>query len=117
RWNRACYGITNGVPHLRIENRALPSGPTVVDEIANAAFFTGLMVGLPEEYGAVSERLRFEDVKVNFFTAARHGLDAHFNWIDGSSYSASTLLLEHLLPLARAGLRHVAVNDVDIDKY
>src|SRR6185369_12165145 len=49
--------------------------------------------------------------------AARHGLDAHFNWIDGSSYSASTLLLEHLLPLARAGLRHVAVNEVDIDKY
>jgi len=117
RWNRACYGVTDGVPHLRIENRALPSGPTVVDEIANAAFFTGLMVGLPEEYGNVCERLRFEDAKVNFFAAARHGLDAHFNWIDGSNYSASALLLENLIPLARAGLRHAAVNEVDIDKY
>ncbi|HSE21960.1 MAG TPA: CBS domain-containing protein [Pyrinomonadaceae bacterium] len=117
RWNRACYGITEGVPHLRIENRALPSGPTVVDEIANAAFFTGLMVGLPEEYGTISERLRFEDAKVNFFAAARHGLDAHFNWIDGTNYSASRLLLEHLIPLARAGLRHASVDDADIDNY
>jgi len=117
RWNRACYGITDGVPHLRIENRALPSGPTVVDEIANAAFFTGLMVGFPEEYGNVSERLRFEDAKVNFFAAARHGLDAHFNWIDGGNYSASRLLLEQLIPLARAGLRQASVNESDVDKY
>jgi hypothetical protein len=48
RWNRACYGVADGVPHLRIENRALPSGPTIVDEIANAAFFTGLMAALPQ---------------------------------------------------------------------
>jgi len=117
RWNRACYGVTNGIPHLRIENRALPSGPTVVDEVANAAFFTGLMVGLPEEIGKIDQRLRFEDAKVNFFAAARHGLDAHFHWIDGTNYSASTLLLEHLLPLARAGLRQSQVNEADIDKY
>ena len=117
RWNRACYGVTNGIPHLRIENRALPSGPTVVDEVANAAFFTGLMVGLPEEIGKIDQRLRFEDAKVNFFAAARHGLDAHFYWIDGTNYSASTLLLEHLLPLARAGLRQSQVNEADIDKY
>ncbi|HKP47800.1 MAG TPA: hypothetical protein VJT50_14465, partial [Pyrinomonadaceae bacterium] len=49
RWNRACYGVANGVPHLRIENRALPSGPTVQDEVANAAFFTGLMVAMPRQ--------------------------------------------------------------------
>src|SRR5690349_372862 len=59
RWNRACYGVTEGVPHLRIENRALPSGPTVIDEIANAAFFTGLMVALPEVYGDVTKRMEF----------------------------------------------------------
>jgi CBS domain-containing protein len=75
------------------------------------------MVGLPEEVGQIDQRLRFEDAKLNFFAAARHGLDAHFNWIDGTNYSASKLLLEHLVPLARAGLKQSQVNEEDIDKY
>src|SRR5689334_9592579 len=54
RWNRACYGVSDGVAHLRIENRALPAGPTIVDEIANAAFLTGLMVALPHVYGEIA---------------------------------------------------------------
>ncbi|HYV82368.1 MAG TPA: hypothetical protein VE931_02570, partial [Pyrinomonadaceae bacterium] len=73
RWNRACYGVHNSVPHLRIENRALPSGPTIVDEVANAAFFTGLMVALPQVYGEVATQMAFNDAKLNFFRAARHG--------------------------------------------
>src|SRR6185503_4513768 len=81
RWNRACYGVHDGVPHLRIENRALPSGPTIVDEIANAAFFAGLMVAVPQAYGEIATRMAFDDAKLNFFRAARHGLDAHFQWI------------------------------------
>src|SRR5215208_2780722 len=85
RWNRACYGVAEGVPHLRIENRALPSGPTIVDEIANAAFFTGLMAALPQEYGDIAQRMTFDDAKLNFFCAARHGLDAHFQWVDGEN--------------------------------
>ena len=88
RWNRACYGVTDGVPHLRIENRALPSGPTVVDEVANAAFFAGLMAALPQAYGDIAQRMTFDDAKMNFFRAARHGLDAQFQWIDGQSHSA-----------------------------
>jgi CBS domain-containing protein/gamma-glutamyl:cysteine ligase YbdK (ATP-grasp superfamily) len=117
RWNRACYGVTDGVPHLRIENRALPSGPTIVDEIANAAFFIGLMASLPEEYGDVGTRMKFDDAKLNFFRAARHGLDAQFQWIDDQTHSASSLILDHLLPLARRGLSDSRVNDADIDKY
>ena len=117
RWNRACYGITEGVPHLRIENRALPSGPTIVDEIANAAFFTGLMLALPEAYGEVARRMAFDDAKLNFFRAARHGLEAHFQWIDGQSYSASALILDELLPLARQGLSSSEVASEEIDKY
>src|SRR5215813_10176121 len=109
RWNRACYGVTDGIPHLRIENRALPSGPTIVDEIANAAFFIGLMVALPQEYGDVSRRMSFDDAKQNFFRAARHGLDAQFNWIDAQSYTATSLILEQLLPLAAQGLRDAQV--------
>jgi hypothetical protein len=63
-----------GVAHLRIENRGLPVGLTIVDEIANAAFFSGLMLALPEEYGEILSRTNFDDAKSNFFRAARHGL-------------------------------------------
>jgi CBS domain-containing protein/gamma-glutamyl:cysteine ligase YbdK (ATP-grasp superfamily) len=117
RWNRACYGVTEGVPHLRIENRALPSGPTVPDEIANAAFFSGLMLALPEEYGDITKKMQFEEAKLNFFRAARHGLDAQFRWIDGQSFSAPALILNHLLPLARHGLSSAHVATDDIDRY
>jgi CBS domain-containing protein/gamma-glutamyl:cysteine ligase YbdK (ATP-grasp superfamily) len=116
-WNRACYGVSNGVAHLRIENRALPSGPTTIDEIANAAFFIGLMLSLPSEYGDVSKRMSFDDAKGNFFGAARHGLNAQFNWIDGKNYSASALITDHLLLLARQGLESAGVDTSDIDKY
>jgi CBS domain-containing protein len=117
RWNRACYGVADGVPHLRIENRALPSGPTIVDEIANAAFFIGLMTALPQTYGNIAKRMVFDDAKLNFFRAARHGLDAQFHWIDGQSHSAPSLILDHLLPLARQGLSRSQVASADIDKY
>ena len=117
RWNRACYGVQNGVAHLRIENRALPSGPTIVDEIANAAFFTGLMLAVPQAYGEIATRMNFDDAKLNFFRAARHGLDAHFQWIDGQTHNAASLILEELLPLARQGLSDAGVAAEDIDKY
>jgi len=117
RWNRACYGVADGVAHLRIENRALPSGPTVVDEIANAAFFAGLMLALPKEYGVISEQMTFDDAKSNFFAAARHGLDAQFRWLRGQSYSVSALVLDHLLPLARTGLHEAEISHQEIDKY
>jgi CBS domain-containing protein len=117
RWNRACYGVTNGVAHLRIENRALPAGPSIVDEVANAAFFAGLMLSLPQEYGDIAKRMNFDDAKSNFFRAARHGLDAQFNWIDGKSHTASSLVLDHLLPQARQGLASANVDRSDVDKY
>jgi len=117
RWNRACYGVHNGVPHLRIENRALPSGPTIVDEIANAAFFTGLMLAVPQAYGEIATRMAFDDAKLNFFRAARHGLDANFHWMDGQSHNAAALILDQLLPLARQGLSSANVASGDIDKY
>ena len=116
-WNRACYGVSNGIAHLRIENRALPAGPTVIDEIANTAFFLGLMLALPSEYGDISRRMSFDDAKSNFFTAARHGLSAQFNWIDGQSHPASSLILDHLLPLARQGLQSAGVDASDINRY
>jgi len=116
-WNRACYGVTNGKAHLRIENRVLPAGPTVVDEIANTAFFVGLMLALPSEYGEVAKIMPFDDAKANFFAAARHGLNAQFNWVDGKSHAAATLIVDHLLPLARRGLAEAGVDPADTERY
>jgi CBS domain-containing protein/gamma-glutamyl:cysteine ligase YbdK (ATP-grasp superfamily) len=116
-WNRACYGVSEGQPHLRIENRALPAGPTILDEVANAAFFTGLMTALPDEYGEVSERMPFDDAKANFFAAARYGLKAQLTWVDGKRHVAAALILNHLLPLAREGLRQSGVEGADIERY
>lgn len=116
RWNRPCYGISEGKPHLRIECRVLPSGPTVLDEVANAAFWIGLVLGAKHEYGDITERLSFDDAKYNFLTASRQGLDAGFRWVDGQSVTAPELILETLLPLARAGLE-AYVDRSEIDKY
>lgn len=116
-WNRPCYGVHEGVPHLRIENRVIPSGPTVLDELANAAFFTGLLLALPEEYGDISRLMSFHDAKANFFNAARHGLGAQFNWLGGKSQTATKLILEQLLPLARAGLLRQKIDGRDVDLY
>jgi CBS domain-containing protein len=117
RWNRACYGITDGKPHLRIENRVLPSGPTVVDEIANAAFWFGLVAGLAEEYQDVSRDMDFDDARHNFIAAARDGLASQFVWLDGQKRPAHELILDTLLPLAESGLRNTDIDEADIERY
>ena len=116
-WNRACYGIGNGHAHLRIECRLLPAGPSVVDEVANAAFWAGLMLGAAEALGDISDRLDFSDAKANFVAASRLGLKAGFNWIDGQMVTAPELILSQLLPLARAGLESAAIDSSDVDRY
>jgi CBS domain-containing protein/gamma-glutamyl:cysteine ligase YbdK (ATP-grasp superfamily) len=116
RWNRPCYGITQGKPHLRIENRVLPAGPTVIDEIANAAFFFGLMQALPQEYGDVKKVMAFDDAKNNLWTAARYGLHSRLRWLGGKTVATESLVLEHLLPLARQGLLAGKVDAADVDR-
>jgi len=117
RWNRPCYGISNGKPHLRIENRVLPSGPTLCDEMANAAFWLGLLVGMPQKYDDITAVMDFDDAKSNFMTASKMGLDATFSWINGKKISAPSLILEELLPVALQGLQSVGINGDDIDIY
>ncbi|HEX6185267.1 MAG TPA: glutamate-cysteine ligase family protein [Pyrinomonadaceae bacterium] len=116
-WNRPCYGVYEGRAHLRIENRVLPSGPTVLDELANAAFFTGLMQALPGVYGDIDRLMPFDDVKANFLASARLGLDAQLTWVGGETRAVAALILEHLLPLAREGLKASGVDAEDIDLY
>jgi CBS domain-containing protein len=117
RWNRGCYGIGNGVPHLRIENRVLPAGPSTLDEVANAALWLGAMVALAERYEDITAVTDFEHAKWNFVAGARQGLAAPLMWIGGQEMSASQLVLEHLLPLAHAGLTSVGVDDSDRERY
>jgi CBS domain-containing protein len=116
RWNRACYGITDGKPGLRIETRYLPAGPSVADEIANAAFLLGLMVAAPRELGDVRQQMPFDAAKHNFYSAARYGLDSQLMWLYGKRKPAPELILEELLPLARHGLSAVNVDACDIDR-
>jgi CBS domain-containing protein/gamma-glutamyl:cysteine ligase YbdK (ATP-grasp superfamily) len=117
RWMRACYGILDDKPHLRIENRVMPSGPTIQDEIANGAFWWGLMNALAVRYEDVTQRLEFEQAQANFFAAARDGLAAHFTWLEGREIGARTLILEELLPAAEEGLRMAKIDDHDISRY
>jgi len=118
RWNRPCYGISsNGKPHLRIENRVLPSGPTVVDEVANAAFWIGCMEGLANRFDDITNKISFEDVRDNFIKASRFGIDTKFTWCDDEKITAVDLLYNKLLPIAREGLELHNVDAIDIDKY
>jgi CBS domain-containing protein/gamma-glutamylcysteine synthetase len=117
RWNRPCYGISEGKPHLRIECRALPSGPSVPDEVANAAFWIGCVLGAAEEYGDITTVMDFDDAKGNFLAASKLGLKAALSWVDGEPVAAPRLILETLLPLARQGLESCSVDDDDISRY
>ena len=117
RWNRACYGISDGKPHLRIENRLLPAGPTILDEVANAAFWLGAVLGFHAEHGDPQHLMSFDDAKENLIDAARLGLDAKPKWIDGKRYEAADLILEHLLPLAEQGLAAHGIDADDRERY
>ena len=117
RWNRGCYGVADGVPHLRIEMRALPAGPSVVDEVANAALFYGAVLGLADEVDDVRGAISFAATKANFRGAAESGLGAHLVWLGGRRLGAVALILEELLPRAAAGLQAAGVDAADVDHY
>ncbi|MFT4666392.1 MAG: CBS domain-containing protein/gamma-glutamylcysteine synthetase [Polaribacter sp.] len=118
RWNRPCYGISpNGKPHLRIENRVLPAGPTVIDEMANGAFWVGLMMGMADKYDDVSKLMEFANVRDNFEKAARIGLDAQFTWFKDKKVTVNQLILKELLPIAKAGLIKMKIDKADISRY
>ena len=118
RWNRPCYGISaNGKPHLRIENRILPAGPTVADEVANAAFWVGLMEGFHDEYDDITRWMEFDNVRSNFVAAAFSGHESELAWIKGQKLPVAELIEKELLPLAKAGLEKRKVASSDIDHY
>ncbi|MEU5520109.1 glutamate-cysteine ligase family protein [Streptomyces sp. NPDC093250] len=123
RWNRPVYGIADGLPHLRVENRVLPAGPTITDVIANAAFYYGVVRALAEESRPVWTRLPFEAAAANFDAACKHGIDARLTWprrgrLGGlGEVDAVTLVRDELLPLAEAGLDAWGIEPADRDLY
>ena len=115
-WNRLCYGNPQNKPHLRIECRYLPAGPSPIDEVANFAFWIGLMQGQPEELKDFWKTTDFRVAKDNFIKAARYGLQTMLYWF-GKWVSAKQLILEELLPIAAKGLEKFQVDAKDISKY
>lgn len=118
RWNRPLLGFEDdGTPHLRLEFRSLPAGPSLVDMIANAALQLGLVQAWVDDDIDTSGLLPFADARHNFHAAARDGLDATLHWGPKGEVMARTLLLETLLPQARRGLRSLGVGGVDLHRY
>ncbi|UYQ65018.1 glutamate--cysteine ligase [Streptomyces peucetius] len=104
RWNRPVYAVTHGKPHLRVENRVLPAGPTVADTLANGAFYYGLTRALADEERPVWSRMSFQGAEDNLHAAARHGIDALLYWPGMGEVPVAELVLRRLLPMAHRGL-------------
>ncbi len=117
RWNRPIIGFEDdGQPHLRIEHRVMPAGPTIIDMMANAAFAIGLAVYYANQDIPPEKLMSFEDAKHNFYEAARDGLKAEINWL-GRRASVQALMLDQLIEEACAGLAMAGVSEADCERY
>ena len=116
RWNRPVYGLVDGKPHLRVENRVLPAGPSVADVMANAAFYYGLVRVLAESERPVWTQMSFTTAAENLHEAAKHGMDARLYWPGLSDASVPELVLRRLLPMARDGLSRWGVGSAHADR-
>ena len=118
RWNRPLLGFDgDGTPHLRIEHRVIPGGPTLVDEMANMALFFGLVTALVRDAMPPEQRLSFPAARDNFYTAARDGLESTVQWLDGRRHGMAWLLRERLLPLAASGLEQLGIDGEQAGRY
>ncbi len=118
RWNRPLVGFNrDGSPHIRIEHRVVPAGPTVADSLANAAFYFGLVNELAGRPVAPESRLPFASARDNFYRAARHGLATEVEWFGGERGGIRALCRERLLPAARRGLAALAIDPAEIDHW
>jgi hypothetical protein len=116
RWNRPVYAVADGEPHLRVENRVLPAGPTVTDVMANAAFYYGLVHMLAEEERPIWSRMSFAAAHDNLMEGARHGLEARLYWPGLGEVPAAELTLRRLLALAYEGLCRRGVDTLEAER-
>jgi hypothetical protein len=116
RWNRPVYAVTDGRPHLRVENRVLPSGPTTVDVVANAAFYYGVVRALAEAERPIWTRMSFSAAAENLVSGARGGIEARVFWPGMGQLPVTELVLRRLLPLAWEGLSQWGVDLADAER-
>src|SRR4051795_7575810 len=116
RWNRPVYDIHGGQPHLRVENRVLPAGPTIVDVMANGAFYYGLLRVLAYEDRPLWTRMSFAAAEENFTEAAKRGIHAQLYWPGAGTVPVTELVLRRLLPMAYDGLRAWGVDQAVADR-
>jgi gamma-glutamyl:cysteine ligase YbdK (ATP-grasp superfamily) len=117
RWNRPVYDVVDERAHLRLENRVLPAGPTVIDMLANAAFYYGVLRSLSEAQDPLWSKMGFVVAQANFLEAARHGIDARLHWPGVGEVTARQLVLDTLLPIADDGLRRWGVDAEVRDRF
>ena len=108
RWNRPVYDVVDK-PHLRVENRVLPAGPTVVDMMANATFFYGAQRADDQER-PVWTQMSFQAAEENLYASARNGFARSCTGPDQVG-PPDELALRVLLPLARQGLQDSGVSN------
>jgi hypothetical protein len=116
RWNRPIYDVVRGRPHLRVENRILPAGPTVVDILANAAFYYGLLRVLVEDDRPLWTQMSFSAAEENFHVGARDGIEARVYWPGVGEVPVAELVLRRLLPQAHEGLERLGIAAADRDR-
>ena len=116
RWNRPVYDVVAGMPHLRVENRVLPAGPTVVDMMANAAFYFGLVRSLAEDERPLWTQMSFSAAEENFHSGARDGIAANVYWPGIGTVGVAELVLRRLLPRAHQGLETWGVGSEERDR-
>ncbi|CCH33621.1 glutamate--cysteine ligase [Actinosynnema sp. NPDC047251] len=116
RWNRPVYDVVRDQPHLRVENRVLPAGPTVLDTLANGAFYYGLVRMLAEEERPLWSQMSFSAAEENFTSGARDGIDAKVYWPGLGTVPVAELVLRRLLPLAHEGLVKLRVEQSERDR-
>lgn len=117
RWNRPIYDIVKGRPHLRVENRVLPAGPTIADTLANAAFYYGVVRKLASTERPVWTKMSFAACEENFQRGARDGMEARLYWPGFGEVGVDELVLRHLLPLAHQGLEEWGVSQAVRDRF
>ncbi len=118
RWNRPLIGFDDsGLPHMRIEQRVVPAGPTTQDAIANAAFYYGAVTALAALDEPIENQVPHSSTRDNFYAAARFGLRSSQRWTNGEDINARDLILDKLLPLAYQGLTSLGITIEDSDKY
>ena len=117
RWNRAIYDASAD-GHVRVELRALPSGPTPIDMAANAAFLVGLTLGMQQHIDKILHQFPFEYAHRNFYRSAEHGMDAMFVWPNSTTHGLREIpvcaLAAELLPVAQQGLEDCGVEKDEI---